>query len=1189
MRTAGWAKLGYYPTPDRVTDMIASQTSNALYHPMLSSRSGRERTEPRTFLFDPCCGEGNAIARFADLLEHKAKQCVHFGDGAIFRTYGVELHQERAQTARRQLTRVWNTDIDNARIRPDSYHYLWLNPPYDWSEDEDQDGSRRLESRFLHHATWGLTPNGILIYIIPRHVLRHDARFLSEHYRSLRVFRFPDPEYADYRQVVVFGQRREYPQYTPGISGIADDLARMAAPHADIRELEFDDVGLYPAIAECRAVGYPVRVMEHTPEVVAQAAQSEGLWHSRAIRSLLSTEPEQTRIRPIEPLPEGHAAMVAANSMMDNVIIRDPTEGHDPIVLRGFFRKRNQETFRSSQVAVRTDYFESNIRALNTRTGQIDEVGSDPAGLQQFMDIYGPVIREHIAAAYPPSVDPASPLCQAIRERIVQVKRPLLGKQLEAAVTGAAYLKKNKHLNLFFMQGAGKTCTSFAIAYGMGASKVAVMTPTRVIPNWVSEIRSVWPDAIIRVVRNDRRIGTRRPPTESELSGRPAAYGRASLEEIRRLESWATPETPLWILMKKDTARASHPTAHGLRYIGNTGETEPFRPLRALARAEKRAKAKPMPTAGNSAPSLRRLYRDQHGKLSKMGADAKPVGVCPECWYPLTTDDKWNPKDRDAVCINPGLRPAPGQQRQPEGQDDEPDAGATVSCNAPIGAAVRDARGRAIYSYGDYASRYLGKWLDLLIIDEVQDYKGKGTAQGGTTRRMAQRARKTLALTGTPFGGKVSEVFYLLVSLNPGFARHFNYQDLGAFLRAYGREETTYDLHDDPSASVGVASRRRETKQNVKEIPGYHPALLEHFWHNTIFASIHDIDPERTLPPLRQRAELIELSDREQGTDRGNYSQASAYHELDMTMTEHLKAYLQVGSRRPLGQYLHEMLTYPENCWQGTQPCDPDTGDPIITMPPLSDQVLYPKERKLLDLLAGQKARKRKCLVYATHTSRRDTTERLMGILRQDGYRALQLKAGTVDSEARAQWLSQQARLNDVIICHPRLVETGVNLLDYPTIIWYEIEYSMYTTEQASARSYRINQTRPVEVYYLAYADTMQERALRIIARKADVSRTFHGDLSKNGLSAFNPDPDDIRDQLARQLLARNGRNGANGHHAKPDTDDLNQWLSEKDLAGNGCPDEPTTKSVLAVPAEPPEVSKQWNNAGATQLSLLFG
>ena len=369
-------------------------------------------------------------------------------------------------------------------------------------------------------------------------MLRHDARFLSAHYRSLRVFRFPDPEYDDYRQVVVFGHRRERPQDIPGV---VSELADMAAPQACIPELDFRQDEIYGTIAECPMMGYPVRVMAHPPAAVAQAARNEGLWHSRAVRSLLATEPDQARIRPIAPLPEGHAAMVAANSMMDNVIIRDPSEAQDPIVLRGFFRKRNRETFRSDRIAVRSDYFESNIRVLNTRTGRIDEVGSNPAGLQQFMDTYGPVIRDHIAATYPPSVDLESPLCQAIRERIGQLKRPLLGKQLEAAVTGAAYLKGNKHLNLFFMQGSGKTCTSFAIAYGMSASKVAVMTPTRVIPNWISEIRSVWPDAIVRVVRNDRRIGTRRPPTETELTSRPAAFGRASLEEIRRLECWATP------------------------------------------------------------------------------------------------------------------------------------------------------------------------------------------------------------------------------------------------------------------------------------------------------------------------------------------------------------------------------------------------------------------------------------------------------------------------------------------------------------------------------------------------------------------------------------------------------------------------------------------------------------------------
>ena len=651
MRIAGMANLGYYPTPDRVTAMIASHTGHILHHPV--PRSDRDTPATRVALFDPCCGAGDALSQFAHLLLQRVRRIEPNINRDAFRTYGVELHQERARQARKQLTQVWNTDIDNVRIRPQAYHYLWLNPPYDWSGDEDHDGSRRLESRFLHQTTWGLAENGILIYIIPHYILRHDARYLADNYRNLQVYRFPDPEYAEYRQVVVFGWRR---QQSLSLPGVARELELMALPGADIPVLDFAETSTIPTIVECLTTGYPVRVMTHSPEEVAQATAADGLWSGREIRQLLSTETDHARIHPIEPLPEGHAAMVAANSMMDNVVIHDPAGLRDPIVLRGFFRKQNRETFRTDRIAVRTDYFESNIRALNTRTGRIDEMGQDPEGLRDFMTAYGPVIQEHIAQAYPPSVDPASPACQAVRERIGRLKRPLVGKQIHAAAIGAAYLKRHRHLNLFFQQGSGKTCTAFAIAYGMSARKVAVMTPTRVVPNWIAEIRAVCPDAIIRVIDNNRPIGTRRLEQNPEQSApQPAKMGRCSLEEIRRLERYATPERPLWVLLKKDTARSSHPVAHGLRWIGVPEQTEPaFRPLRRLAATERRVGARPMPVSHDRPPSPRLLYRNPDGQLQKLPTDNAPVGTCPKCWYPLTEDENWKPKNRDAVCINPG-------------------------------------------------------------------------------------------------------------------------------------------------------------------------------------------------------------------------------------------------------------------------------------------------------------------------------------------------------------------------------------------------------------------------------------------------------------------------------------------------------------------------------------------------------
>jgi hypothetical protein len=77
----------------------------------------------------------------------------------------------------------------------------------------------------------------------------------------------------------------------------------------------------------------------------------------------------------------------------------------------------------------------------------------------------------------------------------------------------------------------------------------------------------------------------------------------------------------------------------------------------------------------------------------------------------------------------------------------------------------------------------------------------------------------------------------------------------------------------------------------------------------------------------------------------------------------------------------------------------------------------------------------------------------------------------------------------DVIVTHPRKVETGIDLLDFPTIVWMAIDYSVYTVLQASRRSWRIGQTEPVKVYYFAYEETIQEDALRLVAAKVAALR----------------------------------------------------------------------------------------------------
>jgi len=79
-------------------------------------------------------------------------------------------------------------------------------------------------------------------------------------------------------------------------------------------------------------------------------------------------------------------------------------------------------------------------------------------------------------------------------------------------------------------------------------------------------------------------------------------------------------------------------------------------------------------------------------------------------------------------------------------------------------------------------------------------------------------------------------------------------------------------------------------------------------------------------------------------------------------------------------------------------------------------------------------------------------------------------------------------------LIHLRKLETGIDLLDFPTIIWMAIDYSVYTVLQASRRSWRIGQTRPVKVYYFAYEDTIQDDALQLVAAKVAASLRVNGD-----------------------------------------------------------------------------------------------
>ena len=159
-------------------------------------------------------------------------------------------------------------------------------------------------------------------------------------------------------------------------------------------------------------------------------------------------------------------------------------------------------------------------------------------------------------------------------------------------------------------------------------------------------------------------------------------------------------------------------------------------------------------------------------------------------------------------------------------------------------------------------------------------------------------------------------------------------------------------------------------------------------------------------------------------------------------------------------------------------------------------------------------------MVYATHTGTRDVTERMSDILAKHGFRVAVMKADAVAPDRREAWVEQKVKEGiDVLICHPRLVQTGLDLIDFPTIVWAETDYSVYTMRQASRRSWRIGQTRPVKVVFMAYRGTLQADALKLVAQKLQSSLAVEGELPEDGLAAYGDDGDDLMLALARKIV----------------------------------------------------------------------
>ncbi len=318
-------------------------------------------------------------------------------------------------------------------------------------------------------------------------------------------------------------------------------------------------------------------------------------------------------------------------------------------------------------------------------------------------------------------------------------------------------------------------------------------------------------------------------------------------------------------------------------------------------------------------------------------------------------------------------------------------------------------------------------FFDYGIADEVHELKSGETAQGNALGTLASACDRTVVLTGTLLGGYADELFHILYRLDSGMMREdgFEYGEAGVrqFAEAYGVLEkiTTIEPSENACSDAKVTT-------TVKRRPGASPLLFGKYLMNmAAFVSLEDISD--ALPPYIEEVVAVEMDP----------VLANAYEKLEDDITAALREHH--GNSSVISTAMNALLLYPDRPYglgtlYGYQ-TDQETGQRerfVISEPAdLDKNYVYAKERRLIEEIKSGTRAGRNVQVFAVYTQKRDVTRRLQELLRNEGIRAEVLTAET-PPEQREAWYERQLRNGmQVCICHPKLVQTGLDLLAFPT------------------------------------------------------------------------------------------------------------------------------------------------------------
>ena len=701
-----------------------------------------------------------------------------------------------------------------------------------------------------------------------------------------------------------------------------------------------------------------------------------------------------------------------------------------------------------------------------------------------YLNTFGVTVAQRIRRQFEPLFDPATaPLSQETLDINDFVREhagyPLYDAQLAVAEAVRRQLQKEKCAFIVAECGSGKSkigsvamlSALWSVRHTRRKTFNVILCPSHVAKKWVREIAETLPDTYGMVVR--------------------------SIAEFDRLyELYEQGDRSVCAIISKEKARDGYmkrPAVLRRRAKNEIGEWETL-----FLCPDCRSKVE-VPVSADQpdylVPAKQTFFRKESKKNHK----------CAHCGTPLWT--AVNPDEQNAWVKIGGYGwvyrydVLEHMQHTKNAAVREKLNEIFENPNAPyriVGACRR-------YPLSSYIKRmYAGK-IDCLIADELHQYNND-SGQGDAMGEIFAASKKFIGMTATLINGYASGIFHLLYRTMPALMLRDGkpYASPGEFSREYGVEQVIYEEQD-----PDYASNRRATKSDrrVKQLPGVSPLVYSRFLlEKTAFLSLNDMGKE--LPDYEEIPIPVHMTD----------EVAAEYETTQTILKDVLKGDRKVA-QKILSAYLNLLTIYPDQPYDQPPILYPQTGQTIVKPKSFGDfDTLGEKETAVAEIVKRKLAEGEHVLIY-TSWVRSDSQQKLLKLLTEQGCHA-EIMSEKVRPDEREEWVQKRLAAGmQVMITNPSLLETGLDLNFFTTLIFYSMGYKLFTFRQASRRSWRINQTAPkVEVYMFYYANTMQHKAMKLMASKLAVAGLIEGNFTEDGLAAMS-DVQDMTSQMAKELM----------------------------------------------------------------------